>query len=271
MKKLTALIALFLGLTIVGCSTATVNTTSSTKLGANEEAVDQIETTAQNEQNEINNEQNEVASLSPENQGVEMQYVEPQPYAPYPNTQPQARMGGAYGANGKSARGRDNFVSIDGSTYPNNQAMTEDGMQIDSLAQNTVNSPYSATDEEANANSDEPLKMAQAAGFKNIYFDFDKFDIKADMMANINEAASIMKNNNYNIRIGGNTDEWGTDEYNYALGLRRSNSVKDALIAKGVQADRILSVSYGESRPSCTDSNSQCWAQNRRATFEILR
>lgn len=313
MKKLATLIALFLGLTLVGCSTSStsINTTSSTKLSANKNAIGQdntedIEIASQTNTAEQTNKtikiitstadsDEELLSLNPENQSIEMQYVNPQPYSPYPATQqyaqypanqntkaPQSKQypNRVYDKGKKNARGRDNFVSLESqsnsgeySEYNNNNSMTieENELQISTLAQNTVNNPYSATKEESNASSNEPLKIAKTAGFKNIYFDFDKFDIRADMIANINEAALIMKNNNYRIRIGGNTDEWGTDEYNYALGLRRSNSVKNALVAKGVQANRILSVSYGESRPSCTDGNPQCWAQNRRATFEILQ
>lgn len=319
MKIIMSLITLFLGITIVGCSTSStnINTTSSTKLSANknaigqdntEDIVEQTEITAQNQANTaeqtvstINiitnrtNNNEESLSLNPENQNIEMQYVEPQPYAPYPATQQytqyptnqntkaqQSKQASnkAYDQRKNNARGRDNFVSLESqsnsgeySEYSNNNSMIieENELQISTLAQNTVNNPYSATKEETNYSSNEPLKVAKTAGFKNIYFDFDKFDIRADMMANINEAVLIMKNNDYRIRIGGNTDEWGTDEYNYALGLRRSNSVKNALVAKGIEANRILSVSYGESRPSCTDGNPQCWAENRRATFEILR
>ncbi|MFA6756952.1 MAG: OmpA family protein, partial [Sulfurospirillaceae bacterium] len=75
---------------------------------------------------------------------------------------------------------------------------------------------------------------------------------------------------NLSIKVEGNCDEWGTDEYNYALGLKRAKSVKDALIAEGVPSDRIMVVSYGESNPVCSESNKDCWAKNRRAEFKLL-
>ena len=75
---------------------------------------------------------------------------------------------------------------------------------------------------------------------------------------------------NLSIKVEGNCDEWGTDQYNYALGLKRAKSVKDALGARGVNADRIMVVSYGESNPACKESNKACWDKNRRAEFKLL-
>ncbi|MDU5325453.1 OmpA family protein, partial [Campylobacter ureolyticus] len=73
-----------------------------------------------------------------------------------------------------------------------------------------------------------------------------------------------------NVKVEGNCDEWGTDEYNYALGLKRAKSVKDALVANGVRADRISVVSYGESNPVCKDKSKSCDAQNRRDEFRVF-
>ena len=72
------------------------------------------------------------------------------------------------------------------------------------------------------------------------------------------------------VKVEGNCDEWGTDEYNYALGLKRAKAAKDALVKQGVAADRITVVSYGESNPVCTDKTKACDAQNRRAEFKVL-
>ncbi len=73
------------------------------------------------------------------------------------------------------------------------------------------------------------------------------------------------------IIVEGNCDEWGTDEYNQALGLKRAKAVKEALIAKGVNADRIAVKSYGETNPVCTEKTKACDAQNRRAEFKLSR
>ncbi|HIQ50700.1 MAG TPA: flagellar motor protein MotB, partial [Nautiliaceae bacterium] len=65
-----------------------------------------------------------------------------------------------------------------------------------------------------------------------VYFDFDKYNIRADQWPKVEQLAELIKSNpsNYTVRIEGNCDEWGTEEYNYALGLKRANSVKNALI-----------------------------------------
>ena len=73
------------------------------------------------------------------------------------------------------------------------------------------------------------------------------------------------------IKIEGNCDEWGTDEYNYALGLKRAKSVKEALRANGVHGKKMKLISYGESNPVCTEHNKECWAKNRRVEFKVLQ
>lgn len=107
----------------------------------------------------------------------------------------------------------------------------------------------------------------------NIFFDFDKFVVRPDMQNVVDNDARVLTSEEVgplNVRIEGNTDEWGTDEYNYALGLKRAVAVKDALIAKGVDAGKTLLVSYGESKPTCTAKTQECWAENRKVTFKVL-
>ena len=74
---------------------------------------------------------------------------------------------------------------------------------------------------------------------------------------------------NDTIKLEGNCDEWGTDEYNYALGLKRAKSVKDTLVAHGVSESNLKLISYGESNPTCTEKNEACWSKNRRVEFKI--
>ena len=108
---------------------------------------------------------------------------------------------------------------------------------------------------------------------QKIYFDFDKYNIRSDQQENLDVDADLFKSDiakNLTIKIEGNCDEWGTDEYNYALGLKRAKSVRDALSVKGIDKNRMVMVSYGESNPVCTGHTKECWAKNRRVEFEIL-
>ncbi|NLK66747.1 MAG: OmpA family protein [Campylobacteraceae bacterium] len=108
---------------------------------------------------------------------------------------------------------------------------------------------------------------------QNVYFDFDKYNVRADMKSVVASNAALFNQTgaeSIQVKVEGNCDEWGTDEYNYALGLKRAKSVKDALVAEGVNADRISVVSYGESNPVCTDRTKACDAQNRRDEFRVF-
>ncbi|MBQ3674158.1 MAG: OmpA family protein [Campylobacter sp.] len=106
----------------------------------------------------------------------------------------------------------------------------------------------------------------------NVYFDYDKFNIRADQQGSINNNAALFNQAGaeaLTIKIEGNCDEWGSDQYNYALGLKRAKAAKDALVKQGVSADRISVVSYGESNLVCTSKTKECDAQNRRDEFKV--
>lgn len=108
--------------------------------------------------------------------------------------------------------------------------------------------------------------------FSSVNFEFDRFNIRASENEKVTTAVSIINKDaeKYSVKLEGNCDEWGSDEYNYALGLRRANSVKKEMLNKGVEATRIVMVSYGESNPVCQDKSSECWAKNRRVDFKLL-
>ncbi len=105
-----------------------------------------------------------------------------------------------------------------------------------------------------------------------VYFDFDKYNIRPDQWPKVEKLAELIKSNptNYTVRIEGNCDEWGTEEYNYALGLKRANSVKNALIKLGVNPQKLTIISYGELNPVCTAHARWCWRLNRRDNFTYL-
>ncbi len=108
--------------------------------------------------------------------------------------------------------------------------------------------------------------------FKTIYFAFDKYDISPEASEKLMENSDLAKTAaaDYNIKIEGNCDEWGSDEYNFALGLKRAKAAKDVMVANGVNEDRITMVSYGESNPVCMEKTKECWAKNRRDDFKLL-
>src|SRR5580704_2942353 len=103
---------------------------------------------------------------------------------------------------------------------------------------------------------------------KDIYFDYDKSDIRADQSAAI-QADMLFLNQHPNISftIEGHCDSRGSTEYNLALGDQRASSVKSALTTAGVSASRIKTISYGKEKPFCLDENEACWQQNRRGHF----
>ncbi|MDR1615214.1 MAG: OmpA family protein [Campylobacteraceae bacterium] len=108
---------------------------------------------------------------------------------------------------------------------------------------------------------------------KSIYFDFDQFDVKSSELNVIKNDADLFTSTDaagLSIKVEGNCDEWGTDEYNYALGLKRAKAVKDALVTNGVPENRITIVSYGETNPACTGSSKECWSKNRRVDFKLI-
>ena len=78
------------------------------------------------------------------------------------------------------------------------------------------------------------------------------------------------KGDTFKIKLEGDCDESGSDEYNYALGLKRAISVKNDLINRGINADRIVTFSYGESNPICKEHTAECFSKNRRTDYFLL-
>src|SRR5512146_767871 len=103
---------------------------------------------------------------------------------------------------------------------------------------------------------------------KDIYFDFDKYDVRADQQAALQADAAFLKQHpNIKVTIEGHCDERGSTEYNLALGDNRANAAKTALVQDGVPAEDIKTISYGKEKPFCTEHSEECWQQNRRAHF----
>lgn len=104
----------------------------------------------------------------------------------------------------------------------------------------------------------------------DVYFDFDKYDLKPEARERLAKNAEFLKEHTgFIVTIEGHADERGTNDYNIALGDRRSNAAKEYLVSLGITANRIRTVSYGEEQPVCTESSESCWSRNRRAEFHL--
>jgi peptidoglycan-associated lipoprotein len=116
------------------------------------------------------------------------------------------------------------------------------------------------------------LEGRTSAPMLPVYFDFDKSDIRADQVERVeNNAAFLKKSSTVKIRIEGNCDERGTNEYNLALGERRAQSAKKYLVNLGVADSRLETVSWGEEKTLLFGHDEISWAQNRRDDFVIIK
>ena len=103
-----------------------------------------------------------------------------------------------------------------------------------------------------------------------VYFDYNSAELSQDARATLESKIPLLSGNpELKIRIAGHSDERGSDEYNLALGQRRAAAAKRYLTQRGIAANRIETVSYGEERPSVDGHDEAAWAQNRRDEFEI--
>ena len=121
---------------------------------------------------------------------------------------------------------------------------------------------------------EEPLEdQARKAGaLQNIYFDFDKYNLKPEAIQKLDQTADwLSKESGARIRIEGHCDERGTNEYNMALGERRALSAKKYLTNFGIQDDRMHTISYGEEKPLVHGHDEYSWAQNRRDDFVLVK
>jgi peptidoglycan-associated lipoprotein len=107
---------------------------------------------------------------------------------------------------------------------------------------------------------------------KDVFFDYDKYNIRDDGQQVLNADANFLQQHpRIKVLIEGHCDERGSEEYNIGLGDNRAGSVKSELAKLGISADRIRTISYGKERPFCTETNEQCFQQNRRGHFVLDR
>lgn len=103
-----------------------------------------------------------------------------------------------------------------------------------------------------------------------VHFDYDRYELRESDKGTLQKQARwLQQYPSVRVTIEGHCDERGTREYNLALGARRANAVKEYLVSLGVSSARVDTISYGKERPVCTESNEDCWAQNRRGVTTI--
>ncbi|MDH4235222.1 MAG: peptidoglycan-associated lipoprotein Pal [Gallionella sp.] len=104
---------------------------------------------------------------------------------------------------------------------------------------------------------------------RSVYFPFDVSAVQdADKPIVQAHAKYLGEHSDRNVRVEGNADERGSNEYNLALGQRRANSVKKMLVLGGAKSSQIETVSYGEEKPRATGHNESAWSQNRRSDIK---
>jgi len=107
-----------------------------------------------------------------------------------------------------------------------------------------------------------------AQSIKDIYFDYDRYDLRSEDQAVIDANAAFLKSHpSIRFTIEGHCDERGSTDYNLALGDNRANAARSALIHAGVSGDQIKVISFGKEKPFCSESTEACWQQNRRDHF----
>lgn len=112
---------------------------------------------------------------------------------------------------------------------------------------------------------------APAGGpLKDVYFDFDRYDLKTDARATLKTNADWLKANpSARVEVEGHADERGTNEYNLALGAKRAQAARDYLASLGIAKARLSTKSYGEELPVCKEQNEGCWQKNRHDRFVV--
>ncbi len=128
-----------------------------------------------------------------------------------------------------------------------------------------------AAEEEARSRAAaEALENARTALTSPVYFDFDASTIRDDSKQNLDRKVALLRANpDLRLRIEGNTDERGSEEYNLALGMRRASAAKQYIVGFGVDAQRLATMSNGEDKPADPGHDEDAWGKNRRDEFVI--
>jgi peptidoglycan-associated lipoprotein len=157
------------------------------------------------------------------------------------------------------------------------QALREQALREQALRDQAAKDAAAKAAKEASERDRRGVAEKQAAilgelQIRDIYFDFDKYNLKSEDQAVLKAAApAYLKYGNYNLVIEGNCDERGTVEYNLALGQKRADVAAKYLIDLGIAKERIKTISYGKERPLDSGHNESAWAKNRRDHFVTVQ
>ena len=114
------------------------------------------------------------------------------------------------------------------------------------------------------------IEEAELLVLEDIFFDYDKFNIKDQYKAVLSQnAEALLGNQDVKLLVEGHCDDRGTNEYNLALGEKRAKAIIDFYVTYGVDASRLSMISYGEEKPFAMGNNEESWAKNRRAHMVV--
>jgi len=156
-------------------------------------------------------------------------------------------------------------------THSKNSNKSTKVVQVDKKLNEVKLIDEAKTVDNTSVKSDNLNTVSLKDSIQSIYFDYDKFDLSENMQEVALSNYKILHNysGEYKVILEGNCDEWGSDEYNYALGVKRADSVKKAMVSFGIADEKLSIISYGESDPKCSAHTKECWDKNRRVDYKI--
>jgi peptidoglycan-associated lipoprotein len=155
----------------------------------------------------------------------------------------------------------------DSSSAPSPAGTTEGGRAVGSAAADRYGSGGSMAQGAARV---DPKEFTAKTDLRDIRSEFDSYEIRTEDAQLLDQNADLMKANpGWLVLIEGHADQRGTADYNLALSERRAKASMNYLVSRGVRANRISVLSYGEQRPICTEASEECWSKNRRAHFAV--
>jgi peptidoglycan-associated lipoprotein len=166
-----------------------------------------------------------------------------------------------------------------GNTFQNDPNLGANGLNNGNTVGNNLNpggasiNPDTLTPEQKSNQTSRPegAEDRGALASETLYFDLDKASVKASERSKVERVAAYLKaDGKANLRVEGNADERGTEEYNRSLGERRALAVREYLVNLGIAPERVTTLSFGEDKPANPGHDEAAWAQNRRAEFVVI-